>query len=622
MNHPQVLSQYLGKAALFFHQGHLHFTYIDQVMQDKLCLTDTKGNTFTLSPSRIILLAQSGSISNIQLLQDFKQNALDKSKAFTKLDLAGEAFPELCQRLNLTQDSARFGLFVHLKNNPLWYYQKHDKLFTRSEEETQAYLLAQNQADQRRAFLSTIDSYLKNLNSALPAELKPEDSSLLLTQLQQMQQGLRIDDLEKLASRRNPYPSLSEYVVRIRKSLGDEADDPALMESGLPISFNDLPSKLNLKEAELPLADHTAFCIDDEDTLDYDDAISIQSSPSGFRIGIHVSNLAQCLSADHPLFTQSLQRISSLYLPSLNVPMLPIEYSQGRFSLRSGEQKQVLSLYLDFSTNLELKNTFLKAQVITISQNFSYNDIDKDRTNPELQMLFRIAAALKDQRDPAMDKERFYYSIKASSSRISMRKVDSQSPARMVIEELMIQYNRCIAQYASSLKLPLLYRNINQFLDDFQEVRNSSAYLSTTPGYHPGIGAEAYLHATSPIRRVVDMINQMQVYNSLYDQPIHFSEDNLKRMIPHIEKRILLIRETVIRSERYWFLKYIEQELLNKPLQAQLRGYVNGRLKALILPWGKQVLLDTNAKPDDEYFHLVVYKIDWSKQILLADIIG
>jgi hypothetical protein len=49
---------------------------------------------------------------------------------------------------------------------------------------------------------------------------------------------------------------------------------------------------------------------------------------------------------------------------------------------------------------------------------------------------------------------------------------------------------------------------------------------------------------------------------------------------------------------------------------------VNGKLKAEILPWRKLVLLDTAAKPDDEYFHFVVYAVDWVKYCLKVDIIG
>jgi exoribonuclease R len=302
--------------------------------------------------------------------------------------------------------------------------------------------------------------------------------------------------------------------------------------------------------------------------------------------------------------------------------MLPTHFSQNVFSLCREAEKNVLSLYIDFDNNLQMRCCNLKLQRILIRENLSYSEVDRQRNNPDYEVLNRISTKLRDQRDTAQEKERFYYTLKAKDGKVTARKVDTQSPSRMMIEELMILYNRSIAQYAIGNNLPLLYRNINQFLDENQEVRNSSAFLSTSPGYHPGIGAEAYLHATSPIRRVVDLINQMQVCNLLCEQQILFSKDTLNYMIPNIEKRILQIRETVFRSERYWFLKYIEQEQMNKPLEAFLKGYVNGKLKAAILPWGKQVLLDTDAKPEDDYFHFAVYAVDWDGQFLKADVIG
>lgn len=623
MNHPQQHDLTVGHVAAFYHRGLLHFGFVSEIANGKITLIDTSSEAISLSPSRVILASKEFVATDPACLADFKRQALLDSEQLSPITISGESFGDICARLQVIDDIKRFALYLHLRNHPELYYQKHDSFHSRNTEESKLYLESRSRELLRKDFLQRVEIYIKSLltnhdNSGLEAS----DVQNLILELRQILQGNRKEDLERLLMRYSEDGNAINLALRLRKELGDISHDPALDASGLPISFLYNAENISLILPTLPLADHPAFSIDDEDTVDYDDAISLQATACGFRLGIHVSNLALAIDADSPLFVEAMDRVSSLYLPSVKVPMLPPRFSENEFSLCSNGAKAVLSLYLNVDKDFGITDSELKQELIVIERNLSYSQVDKAIQDPEIQNLMRITARLKEQRDVNGDKERFCYTLKAGPDSVTIKRVDTQSPARMMIEELMILYNRSIAAYATRCKLPLLYRNINQFLDENKEVRNSSAFLATSPGYHPGIGAEAYLHATSPIRRVVDLINQMQVCSMLSDQEGRFNEAELLRMIPIIEKRILHIKETVTRSERYWFLKYIEQEQLNTPLQALLKGYVNGKLKAEILPWGKQVLLDTTAKPQDSYFHVVVYAVDWEKRILKADLIG
>jgi hypothetical protein len=623
MNHPQQHDLTVGQVAIFYHRGLLHFGFVAEVSHTKITLIDTASEAIALSPSRIIIASDQFVANDPDQLADFKQQALQLSETFQPISISGESFQELCDKHQIADDLKRFALYLHLKNHPEYYYQKHDRFFSRNADESKLYLESRSRELMRKDYLQRVERYIaysafSNNGSILDAP----DAQNLILELRQILQGNRKEDLEKLLIQHSEDGNPIPLAIRLRKSLRDFSDDPALDTSGLPISFLYCAESISLSMPTLPLASHTAFSIDDDDTVDYDDAISLQSTDIGYRLGIHVSNLAQVIDAGSLLFAEAMERVSSLYLPSVKVPMLPPRFSENELSLRSDGARAVLSLYLNVDQEFAITDSELKQEMIVIERNLSYTQVDKSSHEEVYRNLLRITAKLREQRDISGDKERFYYTLKASPDRVLIKRVDTQSPARMMIEELMILYNRSIATYATRKNLPLLYRNINQFLDENKEVRNSSAFLATSPGYHPGIGAEAYLHATSPIRRVVDLINQMQVCSMLTEDKGRFDEPELLGMIPPIEKRILQIKETVMRSERYWFLKYIEQEQLNNPLQAVLKGYVNGKLKAEILPWGKQVLLDTPAKPQDSYFHVVVYAVDWDRRILKADLIG
>jgi len=204
-----------------------------------------------------------------------------------------------------------------------------------------------------------------------------------------------------------------------------------------------------------------------------------------------------------------------------------------------------------------------------------------------------------------------------------------------MIEELMVLFNRLMAAQASENKLPILYRNINSFEEHDQCEEDtapdqavtpgqtgSQAYISTQPAFHPGIGAKAYLHASSPIRRIVDLINQYQFTSWMDGKSTPFDTQWLDAVVPTIEKRLLLHREIVRQSERYWLLRYLKQEWLQRPLDAVLikssrRGYVFE-----LLPWRKRIIASCDTHPPVGYeLKLLIYAVDDVNQICLADVI-
>lgn len=615
MTHPKIDSASFGKVALFYQQNALHFGYITDIYDNKLQLRDQNGQSYTLIPARLLLISRDFRAQNTEALKSFIQQASAKSQGLEALPLAGESFAEICQNYQVETDLSRFALFLHLKHQPFVYQQKHEKFYRLSEEQARELHSKQNARQARQNWLEKLKSHISG-----EFELNPEEAKLLLQELRAYLQGHKIEDLDKLLKAHAAAESPEKLAIKLRRRLGEASADPALEASGLPIIFG-ADSPLAMPDmASFPLAEQSAFCIDDEDSLDFDDAISLQKQESGYRLGIHISLLAMQIKADSPLFGEALERVSSLYLLPETVPMLPPKYSQEVFSLKSGKEMPVLSQYFLFDGNYELQKHEIMLERIRISRNYTYSEVARLAHEAPFATLMQIAGSLKEKRDNYEEKAP-YYQVYLKSGKLQIRRIDPQSAGRALIEELMILYNSSIAELCASKNLPLIYRNINQFYDAQQQYSNSTAYLATTAMYHPGIGVGAYLHASSPIRRVVDLINQMQVVSFLQKEELCFSETKLQEMIPHIERQILQIREVLQQSERYWFLKYIEQNELHNPLKAWHRGHVNGKIKAEIMPWGKTLIVVSEAAPQEECFHLIVHKVDWEKKVVVGDLI-
>jgi exoribonuclease-2 len=608
----------ISRIVAFYHKGLLLFGCTIHSEAANLIILLADGEQIKLSISRIILFSTDKYPPQVDIILAFTSSAAGVSLPPLVIPEHGLSIREIAELNEITSDVQLFALLLHLKNSPHKYLQKHDLFYARSAESEAEYR-------QKVAKQASRQSFLEDSIKLLQAPGKQPDQALLaqlLRELRAILQGEKIEDLQRALKAHFPGQNPAE----MRALLGDTLPikDPPLLESGLPIAFPDDPGDEAMPEPTLPKSDVEAFCIDDEDSRDFDDAISITANDDGFVLGIHVSNLAAWLSPESTLFADAEERVSSMYLASGVVPMLAPQFSEQIFSLKQNEDKAVLSLYASFSKDAQLKHSILKSETIRISRNYSYKEVDRARQQDYWQPFFRIADKLRDQRDTESKAEdrRFIYNLVAGTQKITIKAVDMQSPARRMIEELMILYNRSLANYAIRHQIPMLFRNINRFYDADKDLQNSTAYLDTRAGFHPGIGAEAYLHSTSPIRRFVDLVNQLQINSHLNQELLPLDEDALQKLIPSIERRILQIRETVQRSDRYWLLRYIEENLMHSPLEGNLKAAGNGKYRVELLPWAKQIWLALDAPPGGDNFNFVIYEIDWSKLILKADLIG
>jgi exoribonuclease-2 len=152
----------------------------------------------------------------------------------------------------------------------------------------------------------------------------------------------------------------------------------------------------------------------------------------------------------------------------------------------------------------------------------------------------------------------------------------------------MILYNWLAARFCTENQIPILFRSQSGPseklpLDEkgylyyvFQQRRKLSPLsIQTTPGPHTGLGVDAYIHATSPIRRYLDLVNQRQIHRSLLKERVAYDEKMLEEIRiaeePTLKKLGLIKRNRL----RYWVLKYLS---LNRG--KRLRALVLDELKA------------------------------------------
>ena len=166
-----------------------------------------------------------------------------------------------------------------------------------------------------------------------------------------------------------------------------------------------------------------------------------------------------------------------------------------------------------------------------------------------------------------------HISIEAEDT-ITINTVDSDTPSKVLIAEFMILANTLGAQFVADREAPGLFRCQNEprqrIIDGFekdltkviqQRKRLSPMALLTTPKIHSGVGAPQYTTVTSPIRRLLDLIMQLQISNLIKGQGVFFSKKDMK----HFGGIILTTLEKANRvkylRQRYWVLKHLETKI-------------------------------------------------------------
>src|SRR5581483_497981 len=69
--------------------------------------------------------------------------------------------------------------------------------------------------------------------------------------------------------------------------------------------------------------------VDPDDACDFDDAIHVQKTGSGWRLGVHIADVAAYVEPGNALDREARRRGNSVYLPDRVIPMLPERLSNG-----------------------------------------------------------------------------------------------------------------------------------------------------------------------------------------------------------------------------------------------------------------------------------------------------
>ena len=313
--------------------------------------------------------------------------------------------------------------------------------------------------------------------------------------------------------------------------------------------------------------DHLIFTIDGEDAKDFDDAVEIEKTQNGYRLGVHIADVTYYVSENCALDIEARKRGTSVYLPGVVVPMLPTHLSNGLCSLNPNCDRLALSVIMDFDANGKIVAHEIKESIINSKYRMTYDDVDAiikgDKEKQEKYAELKDAIATMNELRLKLKSNRMSrgsidfdfpevrLTLDANGKAVNAYKVYSND-AQSLIEEFMLAANVCVAQQMYWAELPFIYRvhekpsyeKINAFAkfaaqfgfaykgnrdnphpgafaDMLSKIKGSSKELMISKFMlrslmkakyseenlgHFGLAFEHYCHFTSPIRRYPDLV--------------------------------------------------------------------------------------------------------------------
>jgi exoribonuclease-2 len=315
-----------------------------------------------------------------------------------------------------------------------------------------------------------------------------------------------------------------------------------------------------------------AWAVDDAETVEVDDAVSVVRGPGGEpHLLIHISDAAAGIPPGCAVDVEARRRAVTGYLPDLRVPMVPPELNLRRLSLAPGESREAITLEVRVGSSGAPEVVDLFRSRVTVTARMDYDAVARVDDWP---------AALR----PALDMVRSFARVRgeagARSPGLPQRNVRVRDGVPVVsargggdgdllVGESMVTFNAIAAERLRAGGAAALWRCQDPPRgaappreDPLYPVRArrmfAPARLSPVPAPHAGLGLSCYVQATSPIRRYSDLIHQRQLAALLEGAPPPHDAAELTSIAADLHRREKELHMAEGEREAYWLVRWLE----------------------------------------------------------------
>jgi exoribonuclease-2 len=314
--------------------------------------------------------------------------------------------------------------------------------------------------------------------------------------------------------------------------------------------------------------------IDGQGTLDFDDAISIEPKGNGYRLGVHITDVGHFVKKAGPVDKEAMARASSIYLPDKRIPMLPRGLAEDLCSLKEGQDRLAISVMADLDSAANVVAYEVFPSVIRVTRQLTYYHANlMVQEDPQLAAIYDMAQKLRPIRVKADALQLVLPEINVwinGHGEIAVTRINRESPSRMMVSECAILANSLAARFFRDHGQATVYRSqlpprqrlvdgagSSLFQNWMQRRFLSRLVLGLHPEFHAGLGLDAYVTLTSPLRKYLDLVTQRQM-RGLFGLERPYTEEELRFITQALEQPMSYISVLQKERTRYWILRYLE----------------------------------------------------------------
>ncbi len=585
----------LGSLVEYLDEGKLRPALVIREQGNRTAVLDAKGHEKVINRDLVLLRHPGRRAEPSQVVQALAALEDERTKLAGELDLhllwevvreqgRGFSASELAELFFGQRSSVATAVVLEaLLNDRLYFTRRHFEFIAQSPEQVERLRIQQERtrlhSEAYRKTQSMIRQIIVN-NSVPPAE----QCAPLIAELKRYLENpfSRSSDMTALLTQAAPEiaPPESAFEILDRLNAAPAAPRFALI-GGLRLKFSEEAIEEAARASAIPrpaVDDPFAVSVDDEETLDIDDALSCEPLPDGgLRVRVYIALVADLITKGSTLDQEAAARAATVYLPEATVRMLPDELSCDRASLVAGVERSVLTTDVRLSAEGEMLSCDIYPASVKVAHRLSYDRADELLAGDQEElpgpaaMLKRLhAAALllreRRRRAGAVLFQRREVKVKVHDDTIDIQVFEQSSPSRLLVAEFMVLSNHVAARFAADNNVPIIYRVQPT---SGAELAMQRPRLSLYPEFHAGVGLNYYAQLSSPIRRYADLVLQRQLIATLAHPgaPV-YRTDELLTVLANAENADSEAKELERRAKRYWTLRYLQRSQLDRPLEA------------------------------------------------------
>ena len=593
-----------GRIIEFLDADQLRVAYVRRQDHDRLHVVDARGRNINVSGDRVVVVHRSAPESEFPAIARRISDHVSARQSEVDVELLWQTIGASQREMEPAELAELFfaeatpestsAVFRALSEDNLFFKRKGSQFLARTADQVSTELTRRQRQREREEFrdraAATISQLVKRKQVPIPPEAAP-----IVDRIQNWLRYRTGDEvgalLEEAAGATRAHDAAYDILVRAGRI--DPSLDRFLVMAGIDAGF--APPIVEAAErleryahadGRLDYREYMTFTIDDEDTREVDDALSVWRSGDEIIVGIHIADVSAFAEKGGVLDSEAARRSSTIYLPAVTVPMFPERLSTDLASLNAGAPRPAYTVEVRFDTAGNQLGYRIALSSVQVRQRWSYDEADRALAagEPALEVLHGIAQRINQARaaSGAITFRRPELKIRVEGDSIEIKKIDPNSPTRLIVSEMMILANGLSADFATVNSLPVIYRTqeprealaveeapLVEALA-FERLRKTfkRSRLSLTPALHSGLGLTAYTQASSPIRRYADLVTQRQFRALLTKAPIPHTREELLEILGTAEAAEQEIRSIEDRSTNYWLLEYLSRYKKEEVLRA------------------------------------------------------